>query len=179
MNIKPRPSTKARSPRGFRRADALLQSQIRTASEGRGFAVSRLLTHWAEVAGAEVSKATRPVRISYGRDGFGATLTLLTSGANAPIVQTEIPKLIERVNACYGYAAVTKIRLTQTAPDGFYEGQAEFKDRHDFEAPTGPDDEDFSRAREIANEVENSELRQALEGLGSQIISRQNKMKSN
>ncbi|NNK67968.1 MAG: DUF721 domain-containing protein, partial [Rhodobacteraceae bacterium] len=35
--------------KGFRRTSSLLGKQIREAGESRGFAVSRLLTHWAEV----------------------------------------------------------------------------------------------------------------------------------
>ncbi|MDP5360425.1 MAG: DUF721 domain-containing protein, partial [Paracoccaceae bacterium] len=37
--------------RGFSRAATLMQTSIRKASEERGFAVTRLLTHWAEVVG--------------------------------------------------------------------------------------------------------------------------------
>ena len=42
------------------------------------------------------------------------------------MVQMQLPKLRERVNACYGYNAISRILLTQTAPTGFAEGQAEF-----------------------------------------------------
>ncbi len=64
--------------------------------------------------------------VSADYDGFGATLTLLTTSAQAPMVQMQLPKLRERVNACYGYAAISRISLTQTAPAGFDEGQADF-----------------------------------------------------
>ena len=37
--------------KGFKRTNSLLSQQIRKASETRGFAQSRLLTHWAEIAG--------------------------------------------------------------------------------------------------------------------------------
>jgi hypothetical protein len=42
------------------------------------------------------------------------------------MVQMALPVLKERVNAVYGYAAINHIHLTQTAPTGFAEGQAEF-----------------------------------------------------
>ena len=88
--------------------------------------MARLLTHWAEIAGEDLARITRPVKIGYARDGFGATLTLLTTSAQAPMVQMQLPQLRERVNACYGYNAISRIALTQTAPTGFAEGQAEF-----------------------------------------------------
>ena len=115
-----------RRMRGFEPAAILLAPQMRRAAERRGFAVARLLTHWAEVAGDEIASLARPVKISHGREGFGATLLLLTTGPSAPRVEMALPRLRERVNACYGYNAVQRITLTQTAPEGFAEGQAVF-----------------------------------------------------
>ena len=50
--------------RGFERTAGLLQSQIRKASEKRGFAESRLLTHWAEFVGEDFANVARPVKVS-------------------------------------------------------------------------------------------------------------------
>ena len=44
----------------------------------------------------------------------------------APMVEMQKEKLREKVNAVYGYAAISRILLTQTASTGFAEGQAEF-----------------------------------------------------
>ncbi len=74
----------ARRSRGFEAASRLVSDRIRAAGEARGFAVARLLTHWAEIAGEDLARVTRPVKIGYARDGFGATLTLLTTSAQAP-----------------------------------------------------------------------------------------------
>ncbi|MGB3278029.1 MAG: DUF721 domain-containing protein, partial [Pseudorhodobacter sp.] len=115
-----------RRMRGFEAASGLLKERIRTAGEARGFAVTRLLTAWAEIVGADVAAITRPVKVGYGKGGLGATLTLLTTSANGPMVQMQLPAIKEKVNACYGYAAISRITITQTAPSGFAEGQAEF-----------------------------------------------------
>ncbi len=120
------PQPPQRRMRGFEAASGLLQSRIREAGEKRGFAVTRLLTQWTEVAGEDMARITRPVKIGYGREGMGATLTLLVSPAHAPMVQMGLPRLKERVNAAYGYAAISRISLTQTAATGFAEGQAMF-----------------------------------------------------
>ena len=116
----------ARRRRGFQQAATLLADRVQKAAEGRGFAVARLLTHWPEIAGPQLAALTRPVRISHTRGGFGATLTLLTAGSVAPLVEMQLPQLRERVNACYGYNAVQRILLTQTAASGFAEGQPMF-----------------------------------------------------
>ena len=166
--------TPAKSPRrmrGFERASGLLEGRIRKAGEARGFAVARLLTHWAEIVGAEVAAMSRPVKVSYGKGGFGATLTLLTTGAQAPILAMQIERIRERVNACYGYAAISRIHITQTAPTGFAEGQAAFPPAP---APqtAQPDPAAETRAREAAAPVSDEGLRRALETLGANVLSR-------
>lgn len=167
------PAPPPRRMRGFEQASGLIQTQLQGAGEKRGFAVSRLLTHWADIVGAETAGIAQPVKVSYGREGLGATLTVLTTGANAPMLQMEAPKIRERVNACYGYNAISRIRITQTAPEGFAEAQAAFAG-----APaqaTGvpqPSAEVTARARDTAAEVENADLRDALEALARNVLSR-------
>ena len=118
---------KRRFGKGFARAGGLVQPQIRKASESRGFAVSRLVTHWAEVVGDDIAALCRPVKVGYGRQGgLGATLTVLARGAAAPLVQAQLPRIRDRVNACYGYNAVARIAVTQTAAVGFGEAQTPF-----------------------------------------------------
>ncbi|MEC8196651.1 MAG: DUF721 domain-containing protein, partial [Pseudomonadota bacterium] len=112
--------------KGFSRTSSLLQERIRKASESRGFAESRVLTHWAEIVGEDIARICQPVDVKYGRQGFGATLTLLTTGAQAPMLEMQKETLRTRINAAYGYNAITHMRITQTAPTGFAEGQAQF-----------------------------------------------------
>jgi hypothetical protein len=159
------------STKGFTRTSSLLSQRIRTASESRGFAQSRLLTHWAEVAGAAIAAISRPVEVSYGRPGMGATLTLLTTGANAPVLEMEKEKLRSRVNAVYGYNAIARIRVTQTAPTGFAEGQVEFR-RQESAAPRTADPALREKAEAFARPVEDDDLRHALALLGENILNR-------
>jgi hypothetical protein len=174
MTRKPlsQPSAERRQ-RGFEPAFGLVKDPVRAAGEARGFAVARLLTHWAEVAGSELSARTRPVKISYGRGegaGFGATLTLLVKSTEAPMVQMSLPMLKDRVNAVYGYAAISHIHLTQTAPIGFAEGQAEFTPAP---KPAKPKDPAIAaRAQTAAEGVEDQGLRSALEQLAQNILTR-------
>ena len=160
-----------RRAKGFARASVLLSSKIRKAGESRGFAVTRLLTHWSEIVGPDIAGSTRPVKVGYGRDGFGATLTVLTTGANAPMLEMQKEKLKARVNACYGYAAISKIRITQTAPTGFAEGQAEFQIAAKSAEPA-QNPAKASQAHKITAPVGDENLRQALEALGANILSR-------
>ena len=159
--------------RGFSRASTLVQNRVRTASEGRGFAQSRLLTHWEEVVGEDVAKMSTPVNVSYGKGGMGATLTLLTTGSMAPMLEMQKEQVREKVNACYGYHAISRIRITQTAPVGFHEGRVA------FEGVPKPslkiDEAAVAKAKDAAQSVESEDLRKALEALGANVISKGNK----
>ena len=161
----------ARRQRGFEPASGLLKDRIRSAGEKRGFAVVRLLTHWPEIAGEDMAAITRPVKVSYGREGMGATLTLLTAPAHAPMVQMQLPRLKERVNAAYGYAAIARISLTQTAVSGFAEGQAQFAPAPKSAAPT-PDPAIKALAAETTASLKDDGLRAALETLAENILTR-------
>ncbi len=162
-----KPLTNFRRKHGFKRASSLVANRIRTAGETRGFAVSRLLTHWDDVVGADLSGMARPIEITYGKS-FGATLTLLVKGAEAPMVEMQKESIRERVNACYGYAAIQKVRLTQTAPRGFAEAQAGYATK-----PKTP--QIAPEAREMAAKtveiVGDTSLRDALERLGANVLS--------
>ena len=170
----PNPSS-TRRERGFEPTGGLLKQQIRTAGESRGFAVARLLTHWAEVAGEDLARVTRPVKVGYGREGMGATLTLLTTGPMAPMVEMQKERLRERVNAAYGYAAISRILLTQTAATGFAEGQAEFAPAP--KAPPIPDPQVLAKAAETTSPVQDPDLRAALAAMAQNILTRRNSKK--
>lgn len=157
--------------RGFKRTATLLNDQIRRTGESRGFAVTRVLTHWAEIAGPEIATIARPVNIGYGRQGFGATLTILTTGAQAPMLEMQKEKLRERVNAVYGYNAISRIRITQTAPTGFTEGHARFEPMPPKQAPQ-PSPEVEKEIAEAAEGVGDADLRAALERLGRNVLSK-------
>lgn len=159
---------------GFKSASKLLETRIRKAGETRGFAVTRLLTHWEEIAG-DLAQMARPVDVSYGRQGFGATLTLLTTGAMAPMVEMQKEKLREKVNAVYGYNAISKVRITQTAATGFAEGQVDFATRKAAPEKPAPRPEVIAKARDVAGDVGDEGLRSALEALARNVLSKQDK----
>ena len=159
---------KTATTRGFARATTLMQTRIRNASEGRGFAESRLLTHWADIVGENVASCANPVNISYSRGGMGATLTLLTTGSMAPMLEMQKVQILEKVNACYGYRAIARVRITQTAPTGFADGRIAFKPA--AKAPRAPDAETLTQARDVTTGIANDDLRTALEALAANVL---------
>lgn len=172
-DFEPMPATPARLRRlrGFEPAGGLVKERIRSVGESRGFAVARLVTHWAEVVGPELAAMALPVKIGYGREGLGATLTLLVEGARAPMVDLSRERIRDRVNACYGYNAIARIVLTQTSASGFAEGQAAFAPARQPARPD-PGPEIQAQARQAAEGCADAGLRAALEDLGRNVLSR-------
>lgn len=165
-----------RLAKGFVHTGGLLGQRIRQAGEKRGFAETRLLTQWAEVAGPAVAAVAQPVKVSYGAHGLGATLTLLTTGANAPMLQMQVPAIIERVNACYGYNAIRKIRITQTAPTGFAEGAPAFEPKPAPAPPPVSAERKQAIESEVAD-VADPDLKKALSLLGTNVLTHPKKYK--
>lgn len=153
---------------GFRRTSALVEQKLRNAGESRGFAVTRLLTHWADIVGPDVAQVCTPVKVTYAQKGFGATLVILTTGAQAQMLEMQLPQLREKVNACYGYNAISRVRITQTAPIGFAEGQAQFV--HKPKAVEQPTPELAAKADAMSAEIQDEGLRQALASFGENIL---------
>ena len=159
--------------KGFQQTGALLSTRIRQAGESRGFAVARLLTRWAEVAGPDLAAMCQPVKVGYGRSGIGATLTVLAKGAHAPLVEMQKETLRARVNSCYGYNAISRVLITQTAPGaGFAEAQAGFQGKPK-QKQIAPETRAEAAAR--AAPVKDDSLRAALEALGQNVLAREPK----
>ena len=165
---------------GFARAEKLLTGQIRKASEKRGFAESRVLTHWSEIVGEDLARMTRPIEVKYGRvklDGkmhndYGAKLVVLTKGSFAPILEMRKAEIVQKINAVYGFEAIRHVIVTQTAPVGFAEGQVSFDHRPARPHERAPKPEAVAEARELSQGVTDDSLRAALERLGANVISK-------
>ena len=102
----------------------------RKSFEKYGFSTATLLTDWALIAGRDLASFTLPERLKWPRnvEAFedvpagaggrpGATLVLRVDGPRAIEVQYQTTQIIERINAHFGYRAVSEIRFIQ-APIG-------------------------------------------------------------
>lgn len=165
-----RTSRKSRGTRGFAHAGGILAQRVRAAGSARGFSEARILTNWEEIVGPALARFTRPCKVSYAKQGFGATLTVYAEGARAPELQMQLPMIRERVNACYGYNAIARVRITQTdrsSAAGMAEQAPAF--RHDVPPPE-PDAKKLT-ALGLDN-VKDGGLRAALESLSKSVLTR-------
>lgn len=157
--------------RGFSRAATLLQSKIRAGTEGRGFTETRVLTHWPEIVGEQIATVAQPVSVSFSQGGMGATLVVLVAGAHAPMIEMQKDQIRDKVNACYGYRAIARVRVTQTAPTGFAEGRIAFGPAPK-KTPPAPDPAVLAEARAATQGVEDDSLRLALQQLAANVLSK-------
>ncbi|MEM6306666.1 MAG: DciA family protein [Pseudomonadota bacterium] len=158
-----------RRSKGFRKTITLVDDRLRKAGESRGFAVTRLLTHWEDVVGPDMADICTPVKVTYAKSAFGATLVVLTTGAQAPMLSMQLDQIRARVNACYGYNAISKVRLTQTAPMGFSDTQAVF---HPKQMPVPISPAAQSNAMQATSDIKDPELRAALCDFGTNVIAK-------
>ena len=152
-----------------------MTGQVRRASQARGFEKAQLLTHWEDIVGPDTAAICYPSQIKFGRQGIGATLTLLTHGAHAPMLEMQKEEIRAKANAIYGYTAISYVRITQTSPHGFSEGQLTFHARKAEAAPKGPTEHDLTAAKSTTAAVGDTALRDALTQLGGSILEKQRK----
>ena len=155
---------------GFKKASVLLKKNIQKVSESRGFAQSRVLTHWSEIVGEEISSVSIPTKVSYKTDGLGATLTILTSGSSGPILEMQKEFIRTKINAVYGYNAVQKIKITQSSPLALIrknenpKSVISKKNKRKVEISTS--------LEKAVNEIDDKNLRQALEELAINVFTK-------
>ena len=97
------------------------------AFEKFGFATLNLIMDWPAIVGAALAAQSAPERLKWPPRGDGtgdgaevepgrrrgATLLIRVDGARALEFQYQSRQILERINAYFGYAAVTELRLLQ------------------------------------------------------------------
>jgi hypothetical protein len=101
------------------------------AFEKHGFSAATLLTDWRTIVGNDLATYTAPERLKWprgvetygdvaegGEGRPGATLILRVDSARALDVSYKSRQLIERINAYFGYKAVSELRFIQAPVAG-------------------------------------------------------------
>ncbi len=145
-----------------------VESLTRRALGGRGFAEASIITEWETIVGAERAADCRPDRLTFpqGRRS-GGTLHLRVTSTSAPEIQHDAPRLIERINRYFGYAAVARLKLMNAPLLGAR--AAPEKDRPKT-SPPPPDPARLAALRQALATVEDVELRETLERLGAAVM---------
>lgn len=137
----------------------------------RGFATAELIAGWAEIVGVRYADCSRPERIVWSRGAANkdqpGTLVVAVEGPRALLLQHEADQIVERVNSFLGHGAVGRIKIVQGAVSS----------RPTVEAPDEPSLTvgDLATLGDVLAEVDDANLRSALDRLGRAIVSERNK----
>jgi hypothetical protein len=102
---KPEPQRSNRA----RPVSELLPDVGRAAFRKFGFVQHSVVSRWSEIVGERYARVSVPesIRFPQGKREQGV-LSLVVSGAHAPMMQHIGPEIVERVNRFFGYPAVAK-----------------------------------------------------------------------
>ena len=98
----------------MKRLSTMVDPMIAPSAKARGFAIGRIVSHWHDIVG-DVSSWCRPDAVSFPRDSrTDGTLRLQIASGFGPQAQAMSDVIIDRVNANFGYRAISRISLVQT-----------------------------------------------------------------
>jgi len=130
-----------------------------------------LIGAWDEIAGADFADCTRPEKISWPRRNGEMTgerggvepgvLTIACEGARALFLSHAQGELIQRINGFFGYPAIRQIRIVQKP----VVSQHKFRRK-----PTPLSAAEAARLTAMTSEIENDNLKAALDRLGRAVI---------
>jgi hypothetical protein len=147
--------------------------------EKHGFSAAALITDWATIVGRDIAAATSPDKLKWPKGVVfdvtddtaagrpGATLIIRVDQTRALEVQYQTRQIMERINAYFGYRAVTDIRLLQAPLDPIAAKPAQ-----KAQVQIAP------AASKVVATVKDEALKQSLERLGSSILSAKGRHKS-
>lgn len=152
----------------------------RPAFEKFGFSAATIITDWAQIVGADLAQSTQPERLRWPKPASGraeavedinqgrpgATLLLRVDDGRALDIQYKGRQIIDRINAYFGYRAVTELRIVQ-APIV----------RHTRATPARPPLVAMSPPPADVARVENAVLREALARMAAGLSARNQKPK--
>lgn len=100
---------------------ATLAPEIRAITKkalgARGFAGSDILEYWEDIVGADLARGVAPQKLVFERDNrtHGTLVVKSSGGAFAMLFEHQKERVIQRVNAFFGYPAVSRIKIIQGA----------------------------------------------------------------
>ena len=100
----------------MRRLSTMIEPMVAPSANERGFAISRLISHWHDIVG-DTAEWCRPADIQFPRGSRNnGTLKLQIASGRGPQAQSMSAQIIDQVNAAFGYQAVGRITLVQNLP---------------------------------------------------------------
>lgn len=123
----------------------------------RGFLHREIVLRWHEIVGRDAAARSRPLGIRFPRGKRdNGVLTLAVSASCAPLIQHDSPRILEKINGYFGYAAVARLELRHCA---FPEHEARPSAVKDDEPPSASAQ---AHAERLTKQIEDDKLRALL-----------------
>jgi len=149
-----------------RRLSRLVPPLARRAFRARGFVNEEIVARWPEIVGPELAGCTRPLKLSFGRgERLNAALEVRVAAGYATRLQHEAPRVIDRINAYFGYRAVDRLNLCQGPVDPPPRSPGPV-------AAPPPDAATLARLDKLSAPVQDEKLRELLRRWGVDILTR-------
>ena len=98
----------------MKRLSTMIDPMIAPSAKARGFTIGRIVSHWQDIVG-DMSSWCRPDAVFFPRDSrTDGTIRLQIASGRGPQAQAMSDGIIDRVNAHFGYRAISRISLVQT-----------------------------------------------------------------
>ncbi len=134
-----------------------------------GFMQVELASNWEEIVGENLCRYVLPQKISFNKDErTGGTLYLMVyGGAFAMEVENNKLKILQKVNAFFGYEAISKIKILQNNnPENFLIN----KNVYDKPKKNLVSENEQTYINGVLNGIENENLRLKLNLLGQAVF---------
>jgi len=146
----------------MRRLSTMIEPMVAPSANERGFAISRLISHWHDIVG-DTAAWCRPADIHFPRGSRNnGTLKLQIASGRGPQAQAMSAQIIDQVNAAFGYQAVGRITLVQNLPPSTLKTPPK-------KPATISDAPDIWTLDEKLKHIKSPELRAALRRLGGPV----------
>ncbi len=158
-----------------RRADGLLPFSVDIFNLGakllgkQGLMEMNLLTSWKNIVGDELSQYSMPEKISFkkGMRTDGTLHLFVSNGAFAIEIGHKSPIILEKINAFFGYNAVSQIKITQNESAFCNMDDIKCEDNKNKKLVSS---EQQNYIKQITEDIKDPELKQRLISLGLNIF---------
>lgn len=140
----------------------------------RGFMQMDLLAAWNAIVGEDMAQFSLPQKLLFPKDSHadGCLTIMVPAGAFAMEIAQNERRIIDKINAYFGYPAVKKIKILQNGtPQDFLIRKKPI----DKVKKTVVSAEEESYITELTKDIEQPELRDAIADLGRMVLLQQKK----
>lgn len=142
----------------------------------KGFVEIDILTNWDKIVGHELADYTFPEKIDFKREqkNNGTLHLQVPTGAFALEIQHREKYIIEKINAYFGYNAVSNIRILQNNSLPL-KSDEDYKEESPDKNLVTAEEENYIKS--LAADINNSKLKEILIKLGQSIFNNNKKEK--